>query len=130
MRDTDWRPSPCPSCGMMRAASEHPLCSDAQCPSHTPDECDHPFCGPKCGEGGRIAELQKQLESCHHRGLLAGQKMAMASLSRGGIAVSAKMVEAAQAAYNRNPDYGLTDSDMRAAIHAAIRALGRDMRRK
>jgi hypothetical protein len=26
VRDTDWRPSPCPKCGKMRAAAEHPVC--------------------------------------------------------------------------------------------------------
>lgn len=28
MRDTDWRPSPCPTCGRMRHAAEHPVCDN------------------------------------------------------------------------------------------------------
>lgn len=44
-----------------------------------------------------------------------------------GIAVSNRMVGAAQASYdaNRNPEYGLTDSDMKKAIEAAMEAYGK-----
>jgi hypothetical protein len=31
MRDTDWRPSPCPGCGEIRAAQEHPVCRNPKC---------------------------------------------------------------------------------------------------
>lgn len=31
MRDTDWRPSPCPLCGELRAAAKHPVCSNPKC---------------------------------------------------------------------------------------------------
>ena len=31
MRDTDWRPSPCPICGEMRIAAEKPACLNAGC---------------------------------------------------------------------------------------------------
>jgi hypothetical protein len=31
MRDTDWRPSPCPVCGETREAAEHPVCLNAGC---------------------------------------------------------------------------------------------------
>lgn len=31
MKDTDWRPSPCPSCGETRAAAKHPKCDNKHC---------------------------------------------------------------------------------------------------
>ena len=31
MKDTDWRPSPCPHCGEMRDAAEYPVCYNKQC---------------------------------------------------------------------------------------------------
>lgn len=31
MRDTDWRPNPCPDCGQMRNAAEHPVCTNPRC---------------------------------------------------------------------------------------------------
>ena len=31
MRDTDWRPSPCPVCGYWREAAEHPVCTNPNC---------------------------------------------------------------------------------------------------
>ena len=31
MRDTDWRPSPCPGCGHTRGAQEHPICRNSAC---------------------------------------------------------------------------------------------------
>lgn len=31
MRDTDWRPTPCPHCGVMREAKEYPVCENNQC---------------------------------------------------------------------------------------------------
>lgn len=31
MRDTDWRPSPCPKCGTMRHAAENPICTNPSC---------------------------------------------------------------------------------------------------
>jgi hypothetical protein len=31
MRDTDWRPSVCPDCGVMRAAAEYPVCKNEEC---------------------------------------------------------------------------------------------------
>lgn len=42
MRDTDWRPSPCPKCGKLREASEFPICED----------CDQP---------SRVAEVEREL---------------------------------------------------------------------
>lgn len=33
MQDTDWRPSPCPTCGEMREAAEHPVCENSSCSS-------------------------------------------------------------------------------------------------
>ncbi len=31
MEDTDWRPSPCPKCGVMREAARHPVCKNTNC---------------------------------------------------------------------------------------------------
>ena len=31
MKDTDWRPSPCPECGEMRKAARHPVCRNVDC---------------------------------------------------------------------------------------------------
>lgn len=31
MEDTDWRPSPCPTCGEWRAAARHPVCTNKNC---------------------------------------------------------------------------------------------------
>ena len=31
MEDTDWRPSPCPGCGVMRDAARHPVCENTNC---------------------------------------------------------------------------------------------------
>jgi hypothetical protein len=31
MQDTDWRPSPCPRCGVMREATQYPVCENKQC---------------------------------------------------------------------------------------------------
>lgn len=31
MEDTDWRPSPCPSCGHLRAAEAFPICRNKKC---------------------------------------------------------------------------------------------------
>jgi hypothetical protein len=31
MEDTDWRPSPCPSCGELRAAAKYPVCCNRDC---------------------------------------------------------------------------------------------------
>lgn len=31
MEDTDWRPSPCPKCGLMREAARHPVCRNVDC---------------------------------------------------------------------------------------------------
>lgn len=31
MEDTDWRPSPCPHCGMTREAARHPVCTNPNC---------------------------------------------------------------------------------------------------
>jgi hypothetical protein len=31
MKDTDWRPSPCPSCGVMRHAERQPRCHNSNC---------------------------------------------------------------------------------------------------
>lgn len=31
MQDTDWRPTPCPHCGLMREARQHPYCQNNQC---------------------------------------------------------------------------------------------------
>lgn len=33
MEDTDWRPSPCPKCGTMRAAQRNPVCTNPRCNS-------------------------------------------------------------------------------------------------
>lgn len=62
----------------------------------------------------------------YEQGVVDGQRSMMRGLARGGIAVSAKMLKAAQASYweNANPSYGLTDADMRRAIKAALRELG------
>ena len=40
-----------------------------------------------------------------------------------GRAVTKKMVAAAQQSYQHNPEYGLTDEDMKRAIEAAIREM-------
>jgi hypothetical protein len=34
MRDTDWRPSACPSCGTTRVAAERPVCYNRNCKSY------------------------------------------------------------------------------------------------
>lgn len=60
----------------------------------------------------------------YDEGVIAGQQSVFRALSRGGVAVSRKMVEAAQHAYESNPEYGLTDKDMQKAIAAAIQHLG------
>jgi hypothetical protein len=31
MRDTDWRPTPCPHCGVMREAKQYPVCENKHC---------------------------------------------------------------------------------------------------
>jgi hypothetical protein len=31
MEDTDWRPSPCPKCGVMREAARYPVCENTEC---------------------------------------------------------------------------------------------------
>ena len=31
MKDTDWRPSPCPECGVMREAARYPVCKNKEC---------------------------------------------------------------------------------------------------
>lgn len=31
MEDTDWRPSPCPKCGVMREAARNPVCPNYAC---------------------------------------------------------------------------------------------------
>ena len=31
MEDTDWRPSPCPECGVMREAARNPVCRNVAC---------------------------------------------------------------------------------------------------
>ena len=31
MKDTDWRPTPCPDCGVMRHAREYQFCQNDQC---------------------------------------------------------------------------------------------------
>jgi hypothetical protein len=31
MKDTDWRPSPCPACGEMREAARNPVCRNVDC---------------------------------------------------------------------------------------------------
>lgn len=31
MIDTDWRPSKCPACGVMRKAAEYPVCENKEC---------------------------------------------------------------------------------------------------
>lgn len=31
MKDTDWRPSPCPECGEMREAAKYPVCGNREC---------------------------------------------------------------------------------------------------
>jgi hypothetical protein len=31
MKDTDWRPTPCPHCGVMREAREYPFCQNNLC---------------------------------------------------------------------------------------------------
>lgn len=31
MKDTDWRPSPCPECGSLRDAAKYPVCENKQC---------------------------------------------------------------------------------------------------
>jgi hypothetical protein len=31
MQDTDWRPTPCPHCGMMRTARQNPYCENNRC---------------------------------------------------------------------------------------------------
>ena len=36
MRDTDWRPSPCPYCGVMRSASANPICLNKDCKGSEP----------------------------------------------------------------------------------------------
>lgn len=56
-------------------------------------------------------------------GKTAGRDEVRAALKSGGIAVTKEMVAAAQAAYAGNPDYGLTDADMKNAIAAALRAM-------
>lgn len=40
-----------------------------------------------------------------------------------GRAVTKKMVEAAQRSYEKDPEYGLTDADMKKAIEAAIKEM-------
>lgn len=47
-----------------------------------------------------------------------------------GLAVSKAAVEAAQASYQCDPEYGLTDADMRLAIMAALREMTKCPRRK
>lgn len=31
MEDTDWRPSPCPRCGVVREAARNPVCENTNC---------------------------------------------------------------------------------------------------
>lgn len=31
MQDTDWRPTPCPLCGVMRKAEQYPVCQNNLC---------------------------------------------------------------------------------------------------
>lgn len=38
-----------------------------------------------------------------------------------GLACSKKMLKAAQSSYESNPEYGLTDNDMKQAILAALK---------
>lgn len=58
-------------------------------------------------------------------GVTAGQRSMLAALGSGGVAVTRRMLEAAQSAYEANPEYGLTDEDMRRAIEAAIMQSGK-----
>ena len=64
------------------------------------------------------------MDDDYQRGVNAGTQSTLRALGRGGVAVSKRMLEAAQSAYERNPEYGLTDADMRRAIKAALRCLG------
>lgn len=32
MNDADWRPSPCPACGLLREAAKDPVCETTGCP--------------------------------------------------------------------------------------------------
>lgn len=61
----------------------------------------------------------------YEEGVVAGQRSMLAALNSGGVAVTRRMLEAAQSAYEANPEYGLTDEDMRLAIKAAIMQLGK-----
>lgn len=61
----------------------------------------------------------------YEEGVTAGQRSMLIALGSGGVAVTRRMLEAAQSAYEANPEYGLTDEDMRRAIKAAIMQLGK-----
>lgn len=61
----------------------------------------------------------------YEEGVAAGQRSMLDALGSGGVAVTRRMLEAAQSAYEANPEYGLTDEDMRLAIKAAIMQLGK-----
>lgn len=56
MEDTDWRPSPCPLCGVMREAARNPVCPNYACgvtlPPKPKGDCDvvFDFLSPHNGE--------------------------------------------------------------------------------
>lgn len=58
-------------------------------------------------------------------GRQTGSDNMMGHLQSGGVQVSRRMIEAAQATYEASPEYGLSDEDMGRAIDAAIRQIGR-----
>lgn len=63
----------------------------------------------------------------------APEKVSQKELARRalkGLAVSNDAVRAAQASYQCDPEYGLTDADMRLAIMAALREMTKCPRRK
>lgn len=64
-----------------------------------------------------------EAEAIRQDALTEGGRAMMRAMSRGGIAVSRKMLAAAQGTYEPNPEYGLSDADMHKAIKAALRAL-------
>lgn len=65
-------------------------------------------------------------DKSYQEGVIDGQRSMLLALAKGGVAVSNKMVKAAQDSYqeHRHPSYGLTNEDMRKAIKAAICQLG------
>jgi hypothetical protein len=62
MEDTDWRPSPCPHCGEIRAAQRNPVCNNLDCaPITRKDQLTHllrrPFGHLTPGEKSEIADM-------------------------------------------------------------------------